>query len=49
MPRRVIIVESPNKAKTLRGLVGRDYEVLATVGHFCDLPVKELGVDVANG
>src|SRR3712207_8109313 len=25
------------------------FEVLATVGHFCDLPVKELGVDVANG
>lgn len=49
MPRKVIIVESPNKAKTIRQLVGRDFEVLATVGHFCDLPLKELGVDVDNG
>jgi DNA topoisomerase-1 len=49
MSRKVIIVESPNKAKTIRALVGREYEVVATVGHFCDLPLKELGVDVANG
>lgn len=49
MPRQVIIVESPNKAKTIRSLVGRDYEVVATVGHFCDLPAKEMGVDVENG
>ncbi|MDB5100843.1 MAG: topoisomerase [Cyanobacteria bacterium RYN_339] len=45
----MIIVESPNKAKTIRALVGREYDVVATVGHFCDLPVKEMGVDVANG
>jgi DNA topoisomerase-1 len=45
----VVIVESPNKAKTLRTLLGRRWEVLATVGHFCDLPERELGVDVANG
>jgi DNA topoisomerase-1 len=49
MANKVIIVESPNKAKTIRQIVGREFEVLATVGHFCDLPVKELGVDVANG
>jgi DNA topoisomerase-1 len=49
MANKVIIVESPNKAKTIRQLVGREFEVLATVGHFCDLPLKELGVDVANG
>ncbi|MEB3222683.1 MAG: type I DNA topoisomerase [Candidatus Sericytochromatia bacterium] len=45
----VVIVESPNKAKTLRALLGGRWEVLATVGHFCDLPERELGVDVANG
>ncbi|MEB3329235.1 MAG: type I DNA topoisomerase [Candidatus Sericytochromatia bacterium] len=45
----VVIVESPNKAKTLRVLLGSRWEVLATVGHFCDLPERELGVDVANG
>jgi DNA topoisomerase-1 len=42
-------VESPNKAKTLRGLLGRRFEVLATVGHFCDLPEREMGVDIENG
>lgn len=47
--RGVIVVESPNKAKTLRGLVGRGWEVVATVGHFCDLPERDLGVDTANG
>ncbi|MFP5501514.1 MAG: type IA DNA topoisomerase, partial [Candidatus Sericytochromatia bacterium] len=49
MSRRVIIVESPNKAKTIRQIVGGAFEVVATVGHFCDLPQKELGVDVDNG
>ena len=47
--RGVIIVESPNKAKTIRAIVGSDWDVVATVGHFCDLPERELGVDVANG
>lgn len=46
MAGRVVIVESPNKAKTLRQLLGRDYEVVATVGHFRDLPEKELGVAI---
>lgn len=46
---RVVIVESPNKAKTLRGLLGPRVEVLATVGHFCDLPEREMGVDIENG
>ncbi len=46
MARGVIIVESPNKAKTIRQLLGSQYEVLATVGHFRDLPERELGVAV---
>ncbi|HEY9855294.1 MAG TPA: type I DNA topoisomerase [Stenomitos sp.] len=46
MARGVIIVESPNKAKTIRQLLGSSYEVLATVGHFRDLPERELGVAV---
>jgi DNA topoisomerase-1 len=44
----LIIVESPTKAKALRGFLGRDYRVLATMGHIRDLPPKELGVDVAH-
>lgn len=46
MATRVIIVESPNKAKTIRQLLGSAYEVIATVGHFRDLPEKDLGVAV---
>ena len=42
----LIIVESPTKAKALRGFLGRDYRILATMGHIRDLPPKELGVDV---
>ncbi|MEB3196439.1 MAG: type I DNA topoisomerase [Candidatus Sericytochromatia bacterium] len=47
--RGVVIVESPNKAKTLRQLLGRQWEIIATVGHFCDLPERSLGVEVENG
>lgn len=42
----VIIIESPNKVKKLTAISGM--KVLATVGHFKDLPVKELGVDVQH-
>lgn len=45
---KLIIVESPTKAKALRGFLGRDYRVLATSGHIRDLPPKELGVDVEH-
>lgn len=44
----MIIVESPNKAKTIRQILGSEYEVLATVGHFRDLPQRELGVDLEH-
>lgn len=42
----LIIVESPTKAKALRGFLGPGYRVLATMGHIRDLPPKKLGVDV---
>ncbi|MFL7806994.1 MAG: type I DNA topoisomerase, partial [Anaerolineae bacterium] len=42
----LIIVESPTKAKALRGILGRGYRVLASMGHVRDLPSKQLGVDV---
>lgn len=42
---KLVIVESPNKISTIRKCLGDGYEVLATAGHFRDLPEDELGVD----
>jgi DNA topoisomerase-1 len=46
--RRLVIVESPAKAKTLSKYLGRDYQVKASVGHVVDLPKSKLGVDIEN-
>jgi len=44
----LVVVESPAKAKTINKILGKDYEVFASVGHIKDLPEDELGVDVEN-
>ena len=49
MPKSLVIVESPAKAKTLEKFLGRDFRVLASYGHVRDLPKKGLGVDRAHG
>ncbi len=44
----LVIVESPAKAKTIKKILGDDYQIKASVGHIRDLPQKSLGVDVKN-
>ncbi len=48
MPKSLVIVESPAKAKTVNRYLGADYVVKASMGHVCDLPKKKLGVDVES-
>ena len=48
MAKKLLIVESPSKAETIKKYVGKDYKVLASVGHIIDLPKSHLGVDVDN-
>jgi len=45
----LVVVESPTKARTLKKLLDRKYEVVASMGHVKDLPRSQLGVDVKNG
>jgi DNA topoisomerase-1 len=46
---RLVIVESPKKARTIGGFLGPGYRVAASMGHVRDLPQKEMGIDVAAG
>ncbi|HEY0784543.1 MAG TPA: toprim domain-containing protein, partial [Acidobacteriaceae bacterium] len=41
---KLMIVESPNKTKKIKAILGEGWDVAASVGHFRDLPPKELGV-----
>ena len=46
---KLVIVESPAKARTISKFLGRSYKVEASNGHVRDLPKSQLGVDVENG
>ncbi len=49
MPNRLIIVESPSKARTLARFLGAGYTVKASMGHVRDLPKSKIGVDIDAG
>ncbi len=44
----LVIMESPSKANTVKGYLGSNYKVIASVGHVRDLPKSTLGVDIDN-
>jgi DNA topoisomerase-1 len=46
MASKLVIVESPAKARTLKGILGKNYVVVASVGHVRDLPKREIGIDL---
>jgi DNA topoisomerase-1 len=49
MAKSLVVVESPAKAKTINKYLGRNYKVVASMGHVRDLPKSKLGVDVEEG
>ncbi|WP_125708651.1 type I DNA topoisomerase [Companilactobacillus zhongbaensis] len=46
--KNLVIVESPSKAKTIEKYLGRNYHVVASLGHVRDLPKSQMGVDVEH-
>ncbi|MDD4370146.1 MAG: type I DNA topoisomerase [Anaerostipes sp.] len=48
MPKYLVIVESPAKAKTINKFLGKNYTVVASNGHVRDLPKSTLGIDIEN-
>src|SRR5690606_36148819 len=48
MPKNLVIVESPAKAKTIQKYLGEDFEVESSFGHIVDLPKKGMGIEIDN-
>ena len=49
MAKSLVVVESPAKAKTINKYLGKNYKVVASMGHVRDLPKSKLGVDIEDG
>ncbi len=48
MANNLVIVESPAKANTIGKFLGKDYKIIASVGHIRDLPKSQMGIDIEN-
>jgi DNA topoisomerase-1 len=48
MAKKLVVVESPAKARTISRILGKGYDIKATLGHVRDLPKSELGIDIEN-
>ncbi|PID68161.1 MAG: DNA topoisomerase I [Flavobacteriia bacterium] len=48
MPKNLVIVESPAKAKTIEKFLGKDFTVVSSFGHIADLPSKDIGIDIID-
>ena len=48
MTKALVIVESPAKAKTINKYLGKNYEVVSSMGHIIDLPKSKMGIDVEH-
>lgn len=48
MAKSLIVVESPAKIRTIKNIVGRRFDICATIGHIKDIPTNSLGVDIEN-
>ena len=49
MPKALVVVESPSKAKTINKYLGKDFKVVASRGHVRDLPKSDLSVEISEG
>ena len=48
MAKNLVIVESPTKVKTIKKFLGKNYEVVASLGHVRDLPKSQMGIEIEN-
>ncbi len=46
---KLVILESPGKVKTVQKYLGKDYVVMASMGHVRDLPKSKIGIDIEHG
>ncbi|MGB5158761.1 type I DNA topoisomerase [Desulfobacterium sp. N47] len=49
MSKPLVVVESPTKVRTIQKYIGKDYNIVSTIGHIKDLPAKKIGINIEEG